>query len=286
MVPFVVDGLEAGEPVLVAVIPEHGEWLRDSLGPDADSVEFVDMRQLGRNPALIIPAWQEFLDLNSHPRRPLRGIGEPIWPGRRSEELLECQFHEALLNVAVDPEEPFWLVCPYDVDGLSPAVIEEAHRSHPVIMEADGYQGSSRYGGRAHVNTLFAAELAELGGEAITIRFTADELPRLLGYLKLELYVAGLDLDKAGELAIAVHRLCLGSVHRGSLAATLRIWNQSDAVVCEVADETTVDDVLHGRRTPSGEDHDGVWLANQTCDLVQVRSMPTGTTARVHAWKG
>ena len=49
-----------------------------------------------------------------HAGRPVRGIGEPIWPGRRPEELLECQLHEALLNVAVDPEVPFWLICPYD----------------------------------------------------------------------------------------------------------------------------------------------------------------------------
>ena len=43
---------------------------------------------------------------------PVRGIGEPIWAGRRPEEILECQLHEALLNVAVDPKIPLWLICP------------------------------------------------------------------------------------------------------------------------------------------------------------------------------
>jgi prepilin-type processing-associated H-X9-DG protein len=30
----------------------------------------------------------------------LRGAGEPIWPERRPAELVECQRHESLLNVA------------------------------------------------------------------------------------------------------------------------------------------------------------------------------------------
>ena len=66
---------------MVAVIPEHQRWLQDSLNGQADEVKFVDMSKLGSNPARIIPAWQTFLD--EHEGRPVRGIGEPIWPGRR-----------------------------------------------------------------------------------------------------------------------------------------------------------------------------------------------------------
>jgi hypothetical protein len=63
-VPFIRDGWEAGEPVMVAVGPLHMKWLRDALDGRAD-VEFVDMEELGRNPAQIIPAWQQFLDSRS-----------------------------------------------------------------------------------------------------------------------------------------------------------------------------------------------------------------------------
>jgi hypothetical protein len=94
--------------------------LHDALDGQAGQVEFVDISEVGRNPARLIPVWQWFLDTRSSPRRPVRGIGEPIWPGRRPEEILEIQLHEALLNIAVDPEIPFWLVCPYDAGALSP----------------------------------------------------------------------------------------------------------------------------------------------------------------------
>jgi hypothetical protein len=86
-----------------------------------------------------------------------------------------------MLNIAIDPETPFWLICPYDAVTLSAAVVEEAHRSHPVI--------------------------------------------------------------------------------------------------------TVIDDVLLGRRRPVDDEHDGLWHANQLCDLVQMRSSSAGTMLRVHAWK-
>ena len=48
--------------------------------------------------------------------------------------------------------------------------------------------------------------------------------------------------------------------------------------------DVPVDDPLLGRRAPSGEDHDALWVANQLCDLVQLRSTTSGTAVRVHAW--
>src|SRR5919107_284652 len=207
MVPFLEEGLDVGEPMMVAVIPEHTRWLKDALGDRAQQIEFVDMSELGRNPARIIPAWQQFLDTSSGEGRPVRGIGEPIWPGRRPEELLECQLHEALLNVAVDPELPFWLICPYDAEKLSPAVVEEAYRSHPVIVEAGSYQGSARYAGRAHVDLMFSAALSELAAPAQTTHFTEQDITRLRTYLNLEYYVAGLPDQKAADLADVVHRV-------------------------------------------------------------------------------
>ncbi len=285
LVPFIEDGLNAGEPVMVAVIPEHAEWLRDGLGGRASEVTVVDMVDLGGNPARIIPAWQTFLDRQAGQNRPVRGIGEPIWPGRSAEELLECQLHEALLNLAFDPELPFWLVCPYDVEQLSPEVVEEAHRSHPVIVEADAYQGSPHYAGRAHVDSMFAAELSELSGAPFSMSFNADNLGRLVAYVRLELYVAGLEADKASDLAVAIRQLALSSLHRGAAQGVVKIWNQPKATVCEVADDVLVEDPLLGRRAPMAADHDGLWLANQLCDLVQMRSTPMRTTVRVHTWK-
>jgi hypothetical protein len=282
MVAFVDDGLKAGEPVMVAVTPQHTRWLREALSRP-DKVDFVDMAKLGRNPARIIPAWREFVTARSTPSHPVRGIGEPIWPDRHAEELLECQLHEALLNVAIDPETPLWLICPYDVGALSPAVVDEAHRSHPVIVESGIHRGSAHYAGRAHVDTLFAAELARPGARAREAVFTNVTVDRLPGYVKLELYVAGLTVDQAGHLAAATKRLAIDSLHRGSTQVTIRIWKETYALICEVTDDAHVTDPLTGRNPPAKE-HEGLWQANQASDLVQLRSTPAGTIIRILTW--
>ena len=59
--PFIRDGLEAGEPILVVVGREKIGQLQDALGSDAAAVSFADMAEVGRNPARIIPAWRDFL---------------------------------------------------------------------------------------------------------------------------------------------------------------------------------------------------------------------------------
>ena len=112
--PFIRDAVAAGEPIMVAIGAEKIDLLRSRLGEDADRVVFADMAELGANPARIIPAWQEFVDANAG--RPMRGIGEPIWADRSPTELVECQCHEALLNVAFADASDFHLICPYDTE--------------------------------------------------------------------------------------------------------------------------------------------------------------------------
>src|SRR4051812_16865113 len=140
---FIREGLEADEPMLVVVGAGKIRRMRGELGTDADGVHFADMADVGLNPARIIPAWRDFVDRHSGPGKRLRGIGEPIWAGRSAAELIECQRHESLLNLAFVDAEGFRLLCPYDVDALEPEVIEEAHRSHPVLVEAAGGERES-----------------------------------------------------------------------------------------------------------------------------------------------
>src|SRR5215207_1822839 len=127
LVPFVRDGVTAEQPVMVALPGRHLALVVEALGDEAAGVQLVDMTELGHNPARIIPGWLRFLERSCRDVQPVRGVGEPIWAARRPEELLECQFHEALLNVAVDPDTPLWLRCPYDLGTLDDATLAEAH---------------------------------------------------------------------------------------------------------------------------------------------------------------
>jgi len=125
---FIRDAVDVGEPVLVVVSARKIDLLREQLGSAASAVRFADMADVGVNPARIIPAWADFV--SEHGAGPMRGIGEPIWAERSSEELVECQRHEALLNVAFAESSSFRLMCPYDTTALGQDVIDEACRNH------------------------------------------------------------------------------------------------------------------------------------------------------------
>ena len=56
---------------MVAVIKEHTDVAaRGARAPRLTRCTFVDMAELGRNPAKIIPAWQKFMDTEAAGGRP------------------------------------------------------------------------------------------------------------------------------------------------------------------------------------------------------------------------
>lgn len=133
---------------------------------------------------------------------------------------------------------------PYDAETLAAPVIEKAHRSHPVIVDAGEYRGSATYGGRAHVEELFGGNLSEPGGRARGGVYGAESVHRQAGYAKRD--VAGLSVDRAARMAVVAQ----GSLRRGASRVSIQIWSDADAVTCEVSDDASVDDLLHGLTVP------------------------------------
>src|SRR4051794_22026020 len=282
-VPFLRAGMGAGEPVLVAVVPKRIEQLQAALGTAAAGVRFVDMAELGRNPARILPAWSAFVAEFGAGGQPIRGIGEPVWVGRTEAEVAECQLHEALLNVAVDPDTSFWLRCPYDAAALPSATLADVPRSHPVLVGPGEFRGSTGYGGLHHVETLFRGDLPEPPGAWTAFRFGAEDLRALRRLLTEEAADAGVPERRWSDLRLAVSEFAANSVRHAGGRGRLRVWTADQAFVCEISDAGRISDPLVGRVKPSvsPESGRGVWLANQVSDLVQLRSNERGTTVRV-----
>ena len=295
VVPFVREGIERGQPVLVAVIAPRIAAMRDALGSCADQVQFVDMAELGRNPARIIPAWRDFIESHTAVHSgdpdvpagtPIRGVGEPVWLGRRHSEIEECQFHEALLNLAVSPDTPLWLICPYDADVLDADLIDEAHRSHPAIIEPDSYRGSTTYGGAYHVGSLFGLGLSPPTGPVRNLVVNGDDGHQVADWVRRWAEASGLSGQRSGRLATAMRTITQASVTRPGQSEVLQLWQDCSAFICQLHDPGHVQDPMIGRHsdgqdTPRGQ---ALRIANEFCDLVQVRSGPGGTTVRVHTW--
>ncbi|MHB8241470.1 MAG: anti-sigma factor RsbA family regulatory protein [Solirubrobacteraceae bacterium] len=284
--PHVSRALAAQEPILIAVASENVAALKEALGDDAERVAFADMQTLGRNPGRIISAWREFLASHAVNGDGALGIGEPIWPGRSAAELTECHRHEALLNLAFDGGQPWHLLCPYDVDGLDDQVIEAAQHSHPFVAESDGNGRAEtdvdRRSGEAH--PFEGALPAPLSADVHQLPFTADQLGALRHFLSQWSADQLLSTDATQELVLAVNELATNSIRYGGGCGTMLAWRERDELMCEIKDAGHIQDPLIGRSRPGPDQHTGrgLWLVNQLCDLVQIRSSPEGTAVRVH----
>jgi anti-sigma regulatory factor (Ser/Thr protein kinase) len=278
---FIRDAVSAGEPILVMVGAEKIDALRSVLG-DADGVYFADVAQVGRNPARIIPAWQDFVTRHGGGGRRLRGITEPVWPGRRAAEVVECQRHEALLNVAFADSSTFWLVCMYDRVGLDAAVINAAYRSHPF---ASGQRWEcAQYRGNAGWPDPFAGELPVPSSRPLEVEFRDGRLTGLRRLVYEQAGGMGLDPARTDDLVLAVSEVAANSLRHGGGRGVLRVWREDTVLICEMSDGGRIGDVFAGRVRPgTGQDSGrGLWIVNQLCDLVQVRSSVAGTVIRLH----
>lgn len=281
--PFVREGLAAGEPVLVVAPANKLDCLREELGAEAGEVELADMADVGANPARIIPAWQDFLDRQSARGRPVRGVGEPVYRGRRPDELVECQRHEALLNLAFAAAPGFWLLCPYDAGDLDPALVRAADLTHPYLWARGEHDVSAAYEGLEGVAGPFESPLPEPPATSSEVAFDADSLVALRALVAAEAGAGGLPPARAADLVVAVNEVATNSLRHGGGRGRLRFWREPEQACCEIRDAGRLADPLAGRRRPGPEPGRGrgLWLANQLCDLVQLRATPEGTAVRL-----
>ncbi len=282
--PFIRGGLEAGEPTLVMVAPAKIDMLREALDGDGDEVLFADMTTVGSNPARIIPAWRKFVERHSDRGAGLRGIGEPIWAGRSAAELVESQRHESLVNIAFADSHRFQVLCPYDTETLGPEVLEEAERSHPHLVRGPGEIESQAYRGIEAIAAPFDEPLPAPPADAPELRFVALTLVELRAFVRRGSSVAGLDGVVHEDFVTAVNEVATNSVLHGGGGGTAQLWREDDALICQIGDQGRLREPLAGRKHPPAHELDGrgLWLANQLCDLIQIRAFPDRTMTRVH----
>ena len=250
----------------------------------AEHVEFVDMERVGRNPARIIPAWQDWIERNTgragrhdragHRPRGFRGIGEPVWAGRSSAEIRECQKHEELLGTAFARGPAWSLLCPYDIESLPIDVVAMAHREHrPPPGETVGGE-------------VLVDPLPDLGPPIFEFPFGLGELPRLRSLIREHAAALGLAERRVPDFVLVADELAANSVRHGGGGGVLRLWHQGTYAICEVHDAGLITDPLVGRRRPDFARHvggAGLWTANRLCDLLLIRSAEThGTSVRAH----
>lgn len=278
-IPFLATALTAGEPVLVAVRRPNAELLEAELGADAKGVDFVAIEDVGRNPARIVPLWRDFLAGRAGPAR---GISEPVWPGRRAAEIDECQRHEYLLNLALPPGARSSLLCAYEESALSEGVLTAVSRSHQAVLRHDSREPSSSYLPECD---CYGGKLPRHPADAEVFSYDRTRLSALRKRVKRAAEEAGIGARQAADLVAAASELAANSVAHGGGSGTMYVWREGGRLLIDFEDRGTIEEPLAGRLQPAASQRGGrgLWLANQLCDLVQIRSGALGTTVRVQA---
>ena len=276
---FIGPALERDEPVAIAVPAPKLKLLRDELGDRAAPIELLDMFELGKNPARIIPVVLSMIE--RHRARPLRYVGEPIWAGRSVEEVREATRHEALINLAW-PDADIRVLCPYDAEHLDDQMLLDAEHTHPGVVR-DGRLAASAAYGCGQIPPGCDEPLSDPPPGAVAISFGTGDLRRLRGWVGGHANGAGLERDRADELVIAINELTSNTVKYSATDGMLRFWTAPGEVVFQVEDSGHIADPLAGRRRQAtGTGGLGLWMVNHLCDLVEMRTSAAGTVIRTH----
>src|SRR2546421_2476292 len=169
----------------------------------------------------------------------------------------------------------------YDRQPLAPSAISETGRSHPFVRQEERARESPASG--LAQPAAFASPLPPPPEALRELAFESQSLRSLRATIMHEAPRAGLRSARMADLVVAVNEVATNSVRHGGGRGRLRVWRDDGALVCEVRDGGPISDPLSDRERPSADlrSSRGLWLANQLCDLVQVRTLGDGGVVRL-----
>lgn len=145
-VPFLRNGVAAGEDLLVVLREDSVAALRAALGEDAARVDFRDSVDWYRSPEHSVASYTRYLDeqlARGVPR--VRVVAEVIWPqSSATSEVAGWKQYEARISMAM-ATVPVSFVCTYDTRELPSEIVGAARQTHPVSRTVDGTWPSASY---------------------------------------------------------------------------------------------------------------------------------------------
>lgn len=277
-VPFLEEGISGGEAVIAALPEPRRELLRRALGPLADEMALYPMEEIGRNPGRLISAWRCFLQ-NSAEAPGVRGLGEPAHPERSAAELEECERHERLVNLAFAEERALTVMCPYDTSALGDEVLASAERSHSHCVSPGGRTASPSF----TLDGLLEGSLPQPDRPTVSLCFGRTDLRTVRQAVASLARSVGLSSRRNEDFVLAVCEAATNSIQHGGGEGSLAIWREGEKLICDIRDAGHITNPLVGRERPPVDQIGGrgLWIANELCDLVQIRSGEGGTHVRL-----
>jgi anti-sigma regulatory factor (Ser/Thr protein kinase) len=275
VLPFLRDGLVAGEPTVVAFGAEHTELVRAAL-PDA-RLRFLDGGDHYTRPTSAIAAYRTMLaELTAPPAGAgqVRIVGELPAPALTGAWPWWARY-EAAVNRAYD-DFPLWSLCAYDQRTAPAAVLADVARTHPLrALPGGGHQRNTAFQPPAEFIAGYGA------GEPDPLE-AAPPLIDLTDPAPVEARHAIQDADRRGLLpavtelstvVIAVHEAVTNASRHGKPPVRLRLWVAPDRVLAAVTDlgDGPADPFAGLWPDPDRTDGGmGLWIIHELSDHVSV----------------
>jgi MEDS: MEthanogen/methylotroph, DcmR Sensory domain len=293
-VPFLADGLAAGEPVLAVTTPANLELISAALGARGGDVDYAESAFFGRRPPQRLAAFYRYW--RNHAAREssensrstggtgVRILAEAVWAGRSAREIAAWTRMESALNVVLAPAA-ISMICPYDTRVLGPDIVSGALRTHPARVAGSRLSPSPDFTDPVEfARSCDTAPLADPPPDAAAFPFDGD-LRGLRRFIAGRAAAYGVTGDRADILVLAVSEVGAYLKNQGPGPATLRTWEQPGAIVCDFRQPgLSISDPFLGLRPTrrlEPSDGDGLWLANQVCDWLEIRSGADGGTIQL-----
>jgi anti-sigma regulatory factor (Ser/Thr protein kinase) len=289
--PFLDEGLRAGDLVALTCPPDTVALLSRELGEKAAAVESEPrISLLGSRAPDALTMCRRYLDraiaggADGGSGR-LRVVAEVDF-GDDPADWREGQRFESVYNRLLG-DAPVSAVCLYDRRRLPAAVIESAAATHPQLVRGTTWSASTGFQDPGvYVPSLPVPRTSAEDGDPV---FDVRDAPTLAGLRhQLGAVLATLvpDREEQGDLHLAVAEIAANAFRHGVRPVSAGVWTDGDVIICVISDRgTSYRDPFSGFVPAHGLDLSlggmGLWLARKLWDHVDVLPSDEGVSVRL-----
>ncbi|WP_236831776.1 sensor histidine kinase [Blastococcus sp. KM273128] len=285
--PWLDEGLRAGDLVVLSCPPETAALLTGALGERAGAVE-TDTR-LCLLDATVPDAVAACQDLVRRARGTGSGrlrVAGQVRFGADALDRRDALRYEAAVNLLM-AVRPVSGLCLFDRRELPAEVIAGAAATHPWVLTG----GEVLPSGTFEDPTAWVRRLPqprEPIEESAPVLEVADapSLAELRGLLRAVIQLRVPDPDQAADLHLAASEIASNAFRHGARPVSARVWADGERVVCAITDRGAGADIAFpGYRPAHGVDLArggmGLWLTRKLWDHVDLLPGPAGFTVRL-----
>jgi anti-sigma regulatory factor (Ser/Thr protein kinase) len=286
-IPFLEEGLRAGDLVAMACPPETATLVCDELGEAGVAVENdPGLTLLGaRAPDAIGRGRRYAARAAEHPSGRLRVLSAVVFgddpAGWREGQRFESACNRLMRGSGIST------LCLYDRRRLPRPVVDSAAATHPHLVRGEtwvpspGFQEPAAYIASLSVPREPVEDTPPL--LAVDDAATLAGLRHRIGDV---LTAAVPDLEQREDLHLATSEIAANAFRHGRRPISARIWSDGRRIVCAITDAgTRFTDPLAGFQPAHGDDLGrggmGLWLARKLWDVVDLLPGPEGFTVRL-----